>query len=83
MPPAFVAAEAPYAPKQEPDARAGLQQLRGERGTSATGFPLLANDPHLQLNLPSIWYQVQLAAPGVNVYGVTIPGAPTGHHRLQ
>nr|GFC81785.1 hypothetical protein [Tanacetum cinerariifolium] len=43
---------------------------------SATGYPLLANDPHLQLNLPSIWYQVQLAAPGVNVYGVSIPGTP-------
>ncbi|MFC7666618.1 penicillin acylase family protein [Hymenobacter humi] len=44
---------------------------------SASGYPLLANDPHLQLNLPSIWYQIQLNAPGVNVYGVTIPGAPT------
>lgn len=43
---------------------------------SATGYPMLANDPHLQLNLPSIWYQVQLAAPGVNVAGVSLPGAP-------
>ncbi|WP_374163266.1 penicillin acylase family protein [Arcticibacter sp. MXS-1] len=43
---------------------------------TATGFPLLANDPHLELSLPSIWYQVQLAAPGTNSYGVSIPGAP-------
>jgi penicillin amidase len=43
---------------------------------SATGYPLLANDPHLQLNLPSIWYQVQLVAPGLNVAGATLPGAP-------
>ncbi len=43
---------------------------------SATGFPLLANDPHLQLNLPSIWYEMQLAAPGVNACGATLPGAP-------
>lgn len=41
-----------------------------------TGFPLLANDPHLEMTLPAIWYQNQLTAPGVNVYGVTIPGSP-------
>jgi len=43
---------------------------------TATGLPLLANDPHLQLTLPSIWYQMQLSAPGVNVYGVALPGTP-------
>ena len=43
---------------------------------TASGFPILANDPHLELTLPSIWYQVQLHAPGVNVYGVSLPGAP-------
>lgn len=41
-----------------------------------SGKPILCGDPHLALNLPSIWYQVQLNCPGVNVYGVTIPGAP-------
>lgn len=43
---------------------------------SSTGFPILANDPHLDLTLPSIWYQIQLHAPAINVYGVSIPGAP-------
>jgi len=43
---------------------------------TASGYPILANDPHLNLTLPSIWYQVQLSAPGVNVNGVSIPGAP-------
>jgi penicillin amidase len=43
---------------------------------SVSGYPLLANDPHLNLTLPAIWYQVQLIAPGVNVYGVSIPGIP-------
>ncbi|TCK80715.1 penicillin acylase family protein [Albibacterium bauzanense] len=43
---------------------------------SSTGFPILANDPHLDLTLPSIWYQIQLHSPTVNVYGVSIPGAP-------
>ncbi len=44
---------------------------------SANGHALLAGDPHLDLTLPSIWYEVHLVVPGVlDVYGVTIPGAP-------
>jgi penicillin amidase len=44
---------------------------------SATGHALLAGDPHLDLTLPSIWYEAHLVVPGVmDVYGVTIPGAP-------
>lgn len=43
---------------------------------SATGSPLLAGDMHLSLTLPAIWYEARLSAPGLNVYGVTIPGAP-------
>jgi len=41
-----------------------------------SGFPILANDPHLNLSLPNVWMEMQLTAPGVNVYGVTIPGTP-------
>jgi penicillin amidase len=41
-----------------------------------SGKPLLANDPHLDASAPSIWYMVHLKAPGVNVAGVTAPGAP-------
>ncbi|RFZ81101.1 penicillin acylase family protein [Mucilaginibacter terrenus] len=43
---------------------------------TASGYPILANDPHLNLTFPSIWYQMQLSAPGINVYGATLPGAP-------
>ena len=43
---------------------------------SASGYPILANDPHLTLSLPSIWYQMQLVTPTMNVYGATMPGAP-------
>jgi penicillin amidase len=43
---------------------------------TASGYPILANDPHLDLTLPSIWYQIQLNAPGLNAYGVSLPGAP-------
>jgi penicillin amidase len=39
-------------------------------------FPVLANDPHLDLKLPSIWYEIQLTSPNVNVYGVSLPGLP-------
>jgi len=43
---------------------------------SVTGYPILANDPHLELTLPSIWYQVQLHSPDFNVYGASLPGVP-------
>ena len=46
-------------------------------GTYTTsGSPILCNDPHLGLNLPSLWYEMQLQAPGINTYGVSLPGAP-------
>jgi penicillin amidase len=43
---------------------------------TASGYPILANDPHLGLTLPSIWYEMQLSAPGYNSYGVTLQGSP-------
>ncbi|WP_417888493.1 penicillin acylase family protein [Xanthomarina gelatinilytica] len=42
---------------------------------SYSGNPILANDPHLGLNLPSIWFVMQLATPEHNAYGATLPGA--------
>ncbi|WP_375435861.1 penicillin acylase family protein [uncultured Hymenobacter sp.] len=75
-PPSFLAAMSGETPQNEPDPELGSNNFAVSGAKSATGYPLLANDPHLQLNLPSIWYQVQLAAPGVNVYGVSIPGTP-------
>jgi penicillin amidase len=41
-----------------------------------TGAPILCNDPHLELSLPSIWYEMQLQTPTSNAYGVTLPGSP-------
>ena len=43
---------------------------------SASGAPLLANDPHLPLGAPSRWYEVHLVGAGLDVYGFSIPGAP-------
>ncbi len=44
---------------------------------SATGKPLLANDPHLGLSAPALWYFAHLSAPGLNVIGATLPGIPS------
>lgn len=43
---------------------------------SASGNPILCNDPHLALSLPAIWYEIHLMTPTMNVYGASIPGAP-------
>ncbi len=41
-----------------------------------TGAPLLANDPHLKLSAPALWYFVRLKAPGFEVAGASMPGLP-------
>lgn len=43
---------------------------------NASGAAILCNDPHLGLNLPSLWYAIQLQAPGMNAYGASLPGTP-------
>lgn len=48
--------------------------LAGSR--TASGYPILANDPHLKLTLPSIWFENQLHLPEFNAYGVSLPGIP-------
>ncbi|MFQ5722713.1 MAG: penicillin acylase family protein, partial [Candidatus Aminicenantales bacterium] len=56
--------------------------LAGER--SETGKPLLANDPHLPISLPPLWYEIHLHCPGLNVIGVSLPGVPLviiGHNQ--
>ena len=41
-----------------------------------SGSPILSNDPHLDLSLPSIWFEQQLTTPTSNTYGVSLPGSP-------
>jgi penicillin G amidase len=43
---------------------------------AAEGHALLANDPHLDLTIPGIWYLVDIASPQLHVAGATIPGIP-------
>ena len=46
-------------------------------GKSVSGKPLVANDPHLGLSAPAIWYFARLQAPGLDVIGATLPGLPS------
>ncbi|MDZ7701719.1 MAG: penicillin acylase family protein [Halobacteriales archaeon] len=44
---------------------------------TASGAPLLATDPHLQLSVPPVWYEQQLRTDTMDVHGVAFPGVPT------
>ncbi|WP_422105224.1 penicillin acylase family protein [Winogradskyella sp.] len=59
--------------KPNPDNGSNNWAVSGAK--SATGNPILANDPHLGLNLPAIWFVMQLSTPEHNAFGATIPGA--------
>jgi penicillin amidase len=75
---------------EKPDDRADLSprlsDLLGEKGASnsfvvagsrsASGKPLLANDPHLGLQNPIQWYLVRIETPGLRLVGATAPGVP-------
>ncbi|UXP32133.1 penicillin acylase family protein [Reichenbachiella agarivorans] len=60
----------------KPDPRNGSNNFVVGRGKSAHGKVMLANEPDLALNLPSIWYVTQLHAPGINTFGANLPGVP-------
>lgn len=50
---------------------------------SQSGMPLFANDMHLALSQPAIWYENHLCAGEMNVTGVSLPGTPfvlAGHN---
>ena len=58
----------------KPDSNNGSNNWVIGPSRSYSGNAILANDPHLKLNLPSIWFAIQLATPEKNTYGVTLPG---------
>lgn len=60
----------------EEDIALGSNNWAVDGTRAAGGQPVLANDPHLGLFLPSVWYQVHLRAPGFEVQGMTLPGTP-------
>lgn len=63
-----------YATKRTEGTGSNNWAISGARTQS--GAPMLCNDPHLGLNLPSLWYEMQMQTPDMNVYGVSLPGAP-------
>lgn len=65
---------AAFLPRLSPAAGSNAWVLSGEH--TASGLPLLANDPHLGLQTPSLWYLVHLQAPGLDVMGGSLPGTP-------
>lgn len=60
----------------KPDEIEGSNNWAVSGSKTKSGKPILCNDPHLHLSLPSIWYEMQLVSPDVNVYGATLPGSP-------
>ncbi len=64
--------EAPEAPN--PNNGSNNWAVAGSKTKS--GRPILASDPHLGLNLPSLWYEVQITTPTHSTYGASFPGSP-------
>ncbi len=62
------------APSMERQGASNNWVVGGARTTS--GKPLLANDPHLPLSVPAIWYLAHLNWPGGQAIGGSIPGIP-------
>ena len=58
------------------DAAIGSNNWVVSGARSETGKPLLANDPHLGLQAPALWYLAHLSTPAGNVVGGTLPGLP-------
>jgi penicillin amidase len=85
----------PRAPAAIPSAIASLAQIDPFRtagsnnwvisgSRTATGRPLLANDPHLATQAPGAWYVAHITAGALDVIGATLPGTPAvviGHNR--
>lgn len=61
----------------QPDEDNGSNNWAVTGSKTQSGAPILCNDPHLGLNLPSLWYEMQLSTPEFSCYGVSFPGAPS------
>ncbi|MCB0554697.1 MAG: penicillin acylase family protein [Phaeodactylibacter sp.] len=66
----------PHRQLAQPDDGLGSNNWAVAGSKTATGRPMLCNDPHLRLSLPSIWYEIQIHTPEVNAYGASFPGVP-------
>ncbi len=76
---AFSASPLPFEP---PSGGSNNWVVSGAR--TASGRPLLANDPHLGAQAPAVWYVAHLTGGALDVIGATLPGTPAvviGHNR--
>ncbi|EAZ79782.1 penicillin acylase family protein [Algoriphagus machipongonensis] len=62
-------------PLEQPLPGTGSNNWAVAPSKTKNGHPILANDPHLSLNLPSLWYAIQLTTPDYSVKGASLPGA--------
>jgi penicillin amidase len=60
----------------KPDPSNGSNNWAVSGSKTKSGKPILCNDPHLSLTLPSIWYEMQISCPAFSAYGVSFPGIP-------
>ena len=72
----FKVNQVPVTEAQKPDRENGSNNWAVSGKKTKSGAPILCNDPHLGLNLPSLWYELQISTPGFNAYGASFPGAP-------
>ncbi|MEJ7768164.1 MAG: penicillin acylase family protein [Chitinophagaceae bacterium] len=61
---------------QKPDKENGSNNWAVSGSKTKSRSPILCNDPHLGLNLPSLWFEMQLHTPNFNVYGASFPCGP-------
>jgi penicillin amidase len=82
-PPATFSAETAHAVEQlasalppplGPDRASNIWIVSGE--ATETGAPILANDPHLALDAPALWYLARIETPTLSLAGATVPGVP-------
>ncbi|HEX8333965.1 MAG TPA: penicillin acylase family protein [Segetibacter sp.] len=61
----------------KPDEGNGSNNWAVAGAKTRSGKPILCNDPHLGLNLPALWFEMQITTPSFSSYGATFPGAPS------
>ncbi len=60
----------------QPEPMNGSNNWAVHGSKTKSGRPILANDPHLGLSFPSIWYEISLSTPEHTVHGASLPGSP-------
>jgi penicillin amidase len=61
---------------EAPDPNNGSNNWAVSGTMTKSGRPIVCSDPHLGLNLPSLWYEVQITTPTHSTYGASFPGSP-------